>query len=135
MDSFLATWIVPLTFLPGVAGLILSTSNRYFHVNNLIREAIKKEEQQDKTYVSKLLKRSEFFHRALTFLYLSIGCFSVSALIGNLTQSWLLDISSLSYAADFLIVSGVVCVVFSAYQLISESIYSFNMIRQLAGKH
>lgn len=128
MDGFLTAWVIPLTFLPGVAALILSTSNRYFNVKNLIRSAVDKGKKE---YALHLLRRCKFFHRALTFLYLSIGCFSIAALLGNLSNNWFPNLVALSYSTDALIFAGVSCVIFSSYQLIRESIFSFSMINAL----
>ena len=132
MEGFLATWIVPFTFIPGVAGLILSTSNRFFHVNSLIRELSGKGREAHKDELVVLLKRTKCFHSALTFFYISIGCFSISALIGNLHQKWMPENTACVYAADGLILTGVVCVVFASAQMVRESALSYKMIRKQA---
>ena len=128
MAEFFSTWIIPFTFIPGVAALILSTSNRFFHVNSLIRSQIKEGGRQD--ILGRLLKRSSFFHSALTLMYTSIGCFSVSALLGNLHQNWYPGSEEIIIFSDILVLSGVFCVVTASIQLVRESFLSFTMIKE-----
>ncbi len=131
MDSALMSWIVPFTFIPGVAALILSTSNRFFHVNGLIRTLVKDSKKGHEAEIAKLLRRSHYFHRALTSFYIAIGCFSIAALMGALHERWFAGDVLCTLAADGLIVAGVVFVVFAAVQMILESMLSFRMIRKI----
>lgn len=129
MDTSLISWIIPLTFLPGVAGLILSTSNRYFHVNSLIRNAIK--EEQDKTILNILVKRSSLFHKALLFLYLAVGFFSISAIFGNLEGRALFPDDLALLSVELSVLFGVICIVTGSAYLIRESFVSFQSIKLL----
>ncbi len=133
MSEALMSWIVPFTFIPGVAGLILSTSNRFFHVNGLIRVLVKEGKKDREEELAKLLKRSRCFHSALTFFYMAIGCFSIAALLGALHTRWFADSVLCALTADGLIVCGVVFVVFASVQMVRESMMSYRMIRKLAG--
>ena len=127
MDEDLATWILPFTFLPAVGLLILSTANRFHHVNELIRG--RGRERGDHAYLCMLLRRSRYFHRALTALYLAMGAFAVAALLGNVNQSWLGGREPVQLAAGLLTTVGVGSVVYGAWLLILESALSFRMIR------
>lgn len=132
MDD-ISAWITPFTFLPGVGLLILSTVNRFHNVNNLIRAAARdtgidnNKPGERKLRLRLLLRRSRYFHLALTSLYVSLAAFSIAALSGKLALSWL---PGIAMAADMLTTFGVVCVVFSSWQLIRESTLSFRMIRE-----
>lgn len=122
-----ATWMMPFTFIPGIGLLILSTANRFHHVNTLIRGLPK--EQAGSKYLKKLMRRSRYFHNALTSQYFAMACFAVAALVGNLSQNWLEGISFFVHAGSVLTTAGVASVVFSAWQLVRESALSFRMIR------
>lgn len=52
----ITSWILPLTFIPGVGMLVLSTASRFHNVNSLIREALSQTE--DEPYVLSLYLRS-----------------------------------------------------------------------------
>ncbi len=124
----IVSWITPFSFLSGVGLLILSTANRFHHVNNLIRSF--QHHSGDTKYLENLLRRSRHFHTALTSLYISMGCFSVAALLGNLNQSWLGGAVLWVYVSDAVMTLGVACVVFSSWRLICESSLSYRMICQ-----
>lgn len=126
MDSATA-WVMPFTFLSAIGLLILSTANRFHHVNTLIRGLPR--EQTGSKYLKKLLKRSRYFHNALTAQYLAMAFFAVAALLGNLSHNWLADMAYFVHAGNVLTTLGVASVVFSAWQLIRESALSFKMIR------
>lgn len=128
MDS-IETWIVPFTFIPGVGMLIMSTSNRYYHVKELIRDIMLEEHKKELWSFDNLRKRARLFHRALVMLYIAIGGFSVSALIGNISQNWLNSYSDLCIIfADGFILLGVVCVVMASGILIQEATLSLRHI-------
>ena len=121
----MTTWILPFTFIPGVGMLILSTANRYYQVKNRIREALQEKSEEAKAEVQRLLRRAKLFHRAITSLYLSIGCFALAALMGNIHNNWFSQYGKLCIVmSDFLILIGVLFVVYSAFQLIKESTMS-----------
>lgn len=129
------TWILPFTFIPGVGMLILSTANRYFQVKNRIREDLKDKSKEARAEVQRLLKRAGLFHRAITSQYLSIGCFALAALLGNIHNNWFPQYGTLCAAlADFLILIGVLSIVFSAFQLIQESAMSLKNTRDAVKK-
>lgn len=129
MEESIALWIVPLTFLPGIGALILSTSNRFFHVNGLIRTEIK-DNPGNKEYVQKLLKRSELFHGALACLYLAIASFSIASLLANIYTNWILGHMTVRFMSDGLVLLGVVLVVMASIQLIRESFLSARALRK-----
>ena len=129
MEAGIALWIVPLTFLPGIGALILSTSNRFFHVNGLIRTELK-DNADNKDYIQKLLRRSELFHGALTCLYSAIASFSIASLLANLYAHWLLGHMTVRFISDGLVLLGVVLVVMASVQLIRESFLSARILRK-----
>ncbi len=79
------SWIIPFTFIPGVAMLVLSTATRLFHVSSLIREIVRTQNRIHAMDIEKLVKRTYHFHKALVAFYISIGLLAISALIGSVT--------------------------------------------------
>ncbi len=127
MVNEIASWITPFTFIPGVGLVILSTANRFHHVNNVIRSFSK--DQGDREYLRMLLQRSKYFHRALTALYVSMGSFAVSALLGNLGLYMLEGERIWVYLTSGLTTLGVGAFVYCSVKLMQESALSFKMIK------
>ncbi len=131
--SSLEGWIVPFTFIPGVGMLILSTSNRYYHVKDLIRDSILEEKKKTLWSFGDLMRRARLFHHALVAQYVAIGSFSLSALTANIQQNWFKDYHNVLMAvSDALTLAGVFCVVLSSGILIREATLS---LRHLEAKN
>ncbi len=79
------------------------------------------------TPVNKLLKRSRFFRNALVSLYLSFGLFSLASLLGGLTVQW-----NEVYVKIVMILTclGILIIVFASYELIRESLLSWDIIKE-----
>lgn len=65
-------WYVPITILPGVALLILSTSNLLIALSGEIKQRIS--ESQDRKVTLKKLQQLKFLNRGLVGFYLGSGC-------------------------------------------------------------
>jgi len=121
MDNYFA----PLTFLPVVGLLILSTANRYMHVNESLQRHSPDECKSKSEQVKTELRRSHFFRNALVGFYLNIGFFSVAALLvmilkpehAVLTMKWLSLL-------------GVLSIIYGSSQLILESVLSLKAIKK-----
>jgi hypothetical protein len=107
--------------------VILSTANRFHHVNNLIRGY---PENGDREYLRMLLRRSQYFHKALTSLYVSMGAFAVSALLGNLGLYIFEGHVIWIYLTSLLTTLGVGAFVYCSVKLMQESALSFRLIRK-----
>jgi len=123
--TLMESYFAPLTFLPAVGLLIVSTSNRYYRINQLIRGYSKEECETKRTQVNKELKRAQLFRNALVGLYLSTGFFSMASLLANLLPE-----QHTAFALKWLTVLGVLTLVFASFQLIIESILSLRIIKQ-----
>lgn len=128
MAADFISWVTPFTFVSGVGLIILSTANRFHNVNNLIRAF--SVDNNDKTYLKMLIMRSQLFHKALTALYLSMGGFSISALIGNINSSFFENSDLGVYIATGLTSIGVAAVVYCSIILIKECTLSFRLIKK-----
>ncbi len=118
----LSSWILPLTFIPGVGMLVMSTASRFHNVNGLIRDGLSQGE--DQPYMLSLYLRSRRLSRALVALYISVGAFAVAALFGKLTTLAAIERAA-HYLADALVLVGVLCVLDASYNLIRESLIAF----------
>ncbi len=128
MNAF-NTWILPFTFIPGVAMLVLSTSNRYFHIKGLIRETMLEEKKKELWSYEDLMERVRLFHHALVAEYIAVGSFSLSALMGNIHQNWFNSNSPICMIlSNGFILIGVICVVFASGILIQEATVSLRHI-------
>ena len=124
-------WVLPFTFIPGAAMLILSTSNRYYHIKELIREVMQEERKKELWSFENLMRRARLFHRALVLLYVAIGNFSLSALTSNIHQNWFdEDQRFCIILADGLVLAGVVCIVLASTFLIQEATLSLRHIEE-----
>lgn len=65
-------WYVPITILPGVALLILSTSNLLIALSNEIKQRIS--ENQDREVTLKKLRQLKLLNRGLVGFYVGSGC-------------------------------------------------------------
>ncbi len=65
-------WYIPITILPGVALLILSTSNLLIALSGEIKQRIS--EDQDKKVTLKKLRQLKFLNRGLVGFYVGSGC-------------------------------------------------------------
>ena len=116
------SWILPFTFIPGVAMMVLSTSNRLYYVTSMIREIVVTKNHIYANDVEKLLARIRHFHLALVSFYISIGLLAFSALVGNINRLWVLEnAASYQLAAEIITSVGIVSVIFGTVHLVLES--------------
>ena len=129
MISELSSWVLPFTFIPGVGMLVLSTANRAYYVNQLVKEIITTESHIYTQDLEKLVARIRCFHRSLISFYVAISCLAVSALCGNLGVNLLSDSQNIvKYLPDYLTAMGLLAVIFGASQLVVESFVATRLI-------
>jgi hypothetical protein len=122
--------LLSLTFLPGVALLIVSTANRFGMASTRIKNYTEKDFQSRHTEIRLMLRRIRLFHYALIGLYLAVSCFSLAALSGTLLSNW----NYVEYGKrvfEVLTIFGVTAVVVSAILLSLESVLSTRLLRYM----
>ncbi len=77
-------WYIPITILPGIGLLILSTSNFLIALNNEIRELNNKEKYQ--IIVAEKISQLKKLTYALIAQYLAAFSFVVSGIIGAILE-------------------------------------------------
>jgi len=127
MDSA-ELWLTPLLLVPGVALLVMSTSNRFAQVHSEIHNlANRKREKYIEKLSKNLDKRSVIFNNALISLYLSVTFLSLAGLIGGIAVIWM---GNMFYIVVGLSSLGILCLVFYSLQLIRESMLTLEVIKR-----
>lgn len=79
-------WYVPITIVPGIGLLLLSTSNLLIALSTEIKNLI--ERQNDlQTVLPRKLKQLRLLNNAMVFLYIAVASFVLSGLIAGLYES------------------------------------------------
>ncbi|MBF8150597.1 hypothetical protein ITJ86_11860 [Winogradskyella sp. F6397] len=108
-------WYLPITIVPGLGLLILSTSNLMVTLSNEI-DAMIENSKQEATIVIKL-KQLKLLNMAMVFFYVAVALLLVSA-VGN--GLYTIDKASLYIS--------VLAIIFALIGLISLIIYSFRAV-------
>lgn len=119
-------WLTPLILLPGVALLIMSTSARFGQVQTEFHRLLDHPDPHAKLLATHLLRRSILFRNALVALYASVGLFALGSLIGGVINLWRPE--SL-WVVGGLTILGIGCIVYAAVELILESVFCLQVIR------
>ncbi len=103
----------------------MSTSVRYGQLHSEIHHVTGNNDDIPEKTFNHLIYRGKMFRNALVSLYISVGFFALASLLGGITVFW----AKLSF---WLIISltflGISALLFAAYELIRESIYSLEII-------
>jgi FtsH-binding integral membrane protein len=114
-------WYVPITILPGICLLILSTSNIMIGLSKEIRRLLADPDEENILIERKLLQM-KLINRAMVFLYLSVAAFVVSGLLSGIAQT-------ISYDATTSIYLLIIGMAFAMFALLSLIIYSFRAVK------
>ncbi len=108
-------WYLPITIVPGLGLLILSTSNLMVTLSNEISTMI--EHSKEKTMITRKLAQLKLLNMAMVFFYVAVALLLISAVINGL---YTIEKTSL-YISVFAIISALI-------GLISLIIYSFRAV-------
>ncbi len=120
--------LIPLTCIPGVGLLIMSTSQRYMNVNALLGALTPEECRMRTERYCQELRRAHLFRNSLIGLYLSVVFFSLGSLVAFLLESWGIHASSTLLEIGTII--GVAAIVFAVFNLIVESILTLDILKR-----
>lgn len=112
-------WYVPITILPGICLLILSTSNIMIDLSREIKSLITENES---LLIERKLQQLKLINRAMALLYLSVVSFVLSALFSGLKENagWN------SQVDIYVLFLGILIAVLA---LLSLMIYSFRAVK------
>lgn len=128
MDSL--ELLIPLTYIPGVALLIMSTSQRYINLDNTIKSHSPEECVKEVEKVKLELRRAHLFRNSLIGFYLSVVFFSLGSLVAFLTSR--LGIETSHLILEIATIVGVGLIVFSVACLSWESMLTLDILKKHA---
>ena len=124
--------IAPLTFLPGIGMLIMSTSRRYIELIRQLQRIFDQNQSYSTFFITCQNQRLGMFKWALSFLYISIGFILIGSLLGGLTIAT-------HPLSEFLLFSFIILAVVSSlaavFILIKESFVSASLIKEQLDKY
>jgi hypothetical protein len=115
-------WYVPITILPGICLLILSTSNIMIDLSREIKLLINENEGDASTLIERKLKQLKLINSAMALLYLSVVSFVLSALFSGLKENvgW-------NFQGDiYVLFLGILVAILA---LLSLMLYSFRAVK------
>jgi len=104
-------WYLPITIIPGIGLLILSTSNLMVALSNEIDKLITN--CKDDNLISRKLRQLKLLNRAMIYFYIAVFLLLISGVIAGINQSYKI--------ATY---SGVCAIAVATFGLISLIIYS-----------
>ena len=111
-------WHLPMTILPGIGLLILSTSNLMITLSNEIASLIK-EQSKDESIISRKLIQLKTLNRAMIFFYIAVAFLAITGVLGGL------QIVSIKNSLVYVAVIGIVIMLSGIFSLIK---YSFKAV-------
>ena len=115
-------WYLPITIVPGIGLLILSTSNLMVTLSNELIVLIK-EQSKNESIILRKLKQLKTLNRAMVLFYIAVACLVIAGLIGGL------QLKNIGDSATYISVLGIVIMLFALFSLIKYS-YRAVSIRQ-----
>lgn len=78
-------WYLPITIVPGIGLLILSTSNLLVTLSNEIKTLISEQKQEcTNLLILQKLKQLKLLNWVMVFFYVSVACLVISGLVAGL---------------------------------------------------
>lgn len=114
-------WYLPITLVPGVGLLILSTSNLMVILSDELSGLIK-DQCKDDLIIHRKLAQLKTLNRAMVLFYIAVACLAISGLIGSLQFK-------IKNSATYISVLGIVIMLLGLLSLIKYS-YRAVSIRQ-----
>jgi hypothetical protein len=114
-------WYVPITIIPGVGLLILSTSNLLVELSHEIKTLIS-EKNKSNLLIKNKLRQLKLLNAAMVFLYLSVASLVISGLTSGLYLS-----AGLNFKASIYIT--ILGIIFVLAGLLTLVVYSFKAVK------
>lgn len=115
-------WYLPITIVPGIGLLILSTSNLMVTLTQELSGFIK-EQSKDESIIHRKLAQLKTLNRAMVLFYIAVACLAIAGLIGGL------ELKVIEKSATYISVLGIVIMLLGLFSLIKYS-YRAVSIRQ-----
>jgi len=118
----MGNWYLPITIVPGIGLLILSTSNLMVTLSNELDGFIKKQ-SQDESIISRKLIQLKTLNRVMVFFYIAVAFMAIAGLVGGL------QLKIINNTATYISIIGIVFMLLGLFLLIKYS-YKAVDIRQ-----
>lgn len=115
-------WYLPMTILPGIGLLILSTSNLMITLSNEVASLIK-EKTMPESIILRKLEQLKTLNRAMVFFYITVAFLAITGVLGGL------QITSIKNNLVYIAVIGIIIMLSGIFSLIKYS-YKAVSIRQ-----
>lgn len=115
-------WYLPITIIPGIGLLILSTSNLMITLSNEIAN-LTKDETASESIISRKLIQLKTLNRAMVFFYITVAFLAITAVLGGM------QISAIKKGLTYISTIGIVIMLAGIFSLIKYS-YKAVSIRQ-----
>ena len=113
-------WYVPITIIPGIGLLILSTSNLMVSLSNEISTILNSKLERESIIIRKL-SQLKLLNRAMVLFYMSVACLVSSGLLAGINTSIGLKINIFIYIS-------IIGIVIFLLGLISLIVYSYKAV-------
>jgi len=120
-------WLTPIILLPGVALLTVSTANRFGQIQAEFHRLLDHPDSRARIVARSLVVRARLYRDALASQYASVGLFALGSLLGGVINLWRPE--SL-WLVGGLTIAGIAAIVFSAVQLLRESLLSMQVVQE-----
>lgn len=117
-------WYIPISIIPGIGLLILSTSNLMVTLSSEINTLIHNTDEND-GIINRKLVQLKLLNRAMVLFYIAISCLVTAALIGGIS----LKLDTETTLALYVIILGIIMLLLGLFWLIKYS-YRAVSIRQ-----
>ncbi len=119
------TWVIPLTLLPGIGMMIMSTTNLSTaisqEISNFIHEPV-----QDTHLIERKISQMSLLNVALVALYIGTASFALTGLIGGLSTIQHLMVHE---SATIFLIAGIGCLLLATIFLITFSVRAVKIKR------
>lgn len=107
-------WYLPITLVPGIGLLLLSTTNLMVTLSNEL-SGLLKEDIKDSNILNRKLLQLKILNRVMTCFYISVAFLAIAGLVGAS------EIDSLTEGVMYIILVGIVFMLFALISLIKYS--------------
>ena len=121
----MGNWYLPITLVPGIGLLILSTSNLMLTLTNEIGVIIPRLKKEENIIIYQKINQLKRLNLTMVLLYIAVACLVSSSLIGGITENLQLSNNWDIYCS----ILGIVFVLSALYLLIIFSLKALS-IRQ-----
>lgn len=114
----MTNWYLPITIVPGIGLLILSTSNLMITLSNEI-SALIKEHTVDDTIISRKLIQLKTLTRVMVFFYTAVACLAIAGVVGGLKLNFIKNIHTyISVMGIIIMLSGIFLLIKFSYKAV-----------------